>query len=372
MAYVNYTGSDIVLSGNAGEITYAASAAYPIVVTVGGNNYNVRGIPDSRERTMKLSRILQALPLDSITPPTPNDVCSLIQPNIIQIAAAGSSAAPVSIKVIKGLIGSGQEISAAQMGNLLKKTASVAPFRRSTFPNAIEYISVYLPQDTNNVSECIYVYVDGNNSGAGQTVRTEGFTLISRLVGRGEDSLTKGTIITIKVDIESILDTFREDYDFTDITNLRISIQVIPSNHDMPNFIYYKIKSGSTRNTNFAFLNDLGGIDSIHAIGGKRTSHEFSTVIFTNNGKESATRMDEKQNKEASSGPITSREEAEYWLSFLRSTKKYIIRENIFGVKEIVPILIDDDTSVDIDSGSISEIKFKYRTDTEEGADIRL
>lgn len=356
-----------MFSGNAGSLAYATSGPDRLCVRnglTGATKYQVRCIKDGSRRTVKMADVLEYIPMRTADLPDgfgdegTADVLSVLSPNDIVFSLDDEE---VEFSVIRGTVGTGAELNENQIDEILKRPATMGGATRETTISSQDYLSFFIPVNL-NVLYLKNLRVDLYGLSRDR-IDEQSITLYAGMQADIEE-LRKGTIVTIPLNNRYISNKFMELHNFTKLWKYEVSISFVPDFKVVPN-IQFVIRNGSIGVTDFAFVNDLGGIDSIHAFGGRKNTPNFSPRTFTNNRSESLIRVDEDQVMEINSGPIQSSAERALWMSFFRSDKKWWIRDGAFG-REAIKIIVED-VSPEMDAGKISEITFRFHASDKKG-----
>lgn len=110
----------------------------------------------------------------------------------------------------------------------------------------------------------------------------------------------------------------------------------------------------SRRHCSYLFRNCYGFFDTIHATGPKSLSSDGEVSTFINGGLESELDNSARLYFEQGTGYIATKDEASFWMDFMRSSERYVI-ENGTAKK----IIIDEgDAKTTIEE--LSSFKFKW------------
>lgn len=110
----------------------------------------------------------------------------------------------------------------------------------------------------------------------------------------------------------------------------------------------------SRRHCSYLFRNCYGFFDTIHATGPKSLSSDGEVSTFINNGLESELDNSARLYFEQSTGYIATRDEASFWMDFMRSSERYVIESGT--AKKIIIDEGDAKTTIE----ELSSFKFKW------------
>ena len=359
MGSLVYNGPYVLYSGNAGTVQYTLDEGESLQCSLNSGQYfPIKAIADGEPHNIDFSEILNALPL-SVTG-LPNDASSIeyagINPVTVRIISDSSSTvASIYRHVVKGFYKDKTYSALSVIDALQSKPLTVAPQIRRTFPNSREYISYLNKQSPGNPPQVRIDYI----------IYKRGGEQVS-----GSFSAQSGSHVhTFRADYKAMISHQSLGRNF-EIEGWDITISVTyssPSGGETVTLptIRYKLHNGQVKTSNFAFINDLGGVDSIHALGGFKTMGNYEPSAFLNSGETLPLAVNPATQYEASSGPISTEEERNLWLAFLRAEKKYYIPDD--GTPELIHLL---EASPELSKGEISEISFKFARGYERGGEL--
>lgn len=356
MGSLVYNGPYVLYSGNAGTVQYTLDEGESLQCSLNSGQYfPVKAIADGEPHNIDFSEILNALPLGVTGLPIDEGSIEYAGINLVIvriISDSSSIVASILHHVVKGFYKDKTYSALSVIDALQSKPLSVAPQIRRTFPNSREYISYLNRQSPGNPPQVridYIIYKRGGEQVSGyfsaqsvshvHTFRADYNAMISRQ-SLGRNFEIEGWDITISVTYSS------------------------SSTVKLPK-IRYKLHNGQVKTSNFAFINDFGGIDSIHALGGFKTMGNYEPSAFLNSGETLPLAVNPATQYEASSGPISTKEERNLWLAFLRAEKKYYIPDD--GTPELIHLL---EASPELSKGEISEISFKFARGYERGGEL--
>jgi len=357
--------STIVIDGNAGIIAYVAGSGQKIQVIhtpPGGSAvaFPINIIADSTSRNIDFSEILRALPLQTPSIPSGSTLTEKSATSAVKVQLLNSDdsvAAEINRNAFRGFYKDKATGNDAAIAALLTRILTQAPQIRKTYPDSREYLSILINTTTagDYVRATARVYfTDGSN---------ELVTLHNELSPGGTNR-----IITLRTDFDRISSSLLDPSDAAQVQAWDISISLAGTIAKTFPPIRYEFVNGRVREACFAFLNEVGGIDTIHSVGSFKRLAEFEPQDFINGGMEYAIATNSNTSYEIESGPIQSDAEKRLWMAFLRSKDKRYIRKTGSTV-EIIPIVMKESTPV-FNRGELDSVSFKFHLDYERGAEL--
>lgn len=360
MASITYNGPAIVLSGNAGYFSYslASGEALQVVHTVGGVStvFPLKSIADSESHQLNLSEILKALPLVISTPgeeynEIKSNYLSTVTIRVIDTTTQDIEAYK-SFNALRGYIKNRSTSASLALLILSARVLTQRPQIRKTYKESFEYLSVLVPWSSAHytlIKTTVKVY---KSNGTTETI----YPLNNE---RAEGGIG---IHTFRMDFNVVTNAIQAGGEIIawDVT-VQISEDSGPNSSTFPP-IRFILQNGRAVGRCFAFVNDLAGVDTIHSIGKLTTLPEYDPIDFLNDGYREQQSINQDTIYEATSGPISTEEERQIWLSFLRSNKKWIHNGG-----QLIPITLKE-SSPEISAGEMNEVSFKFRMNHEFGA----
>lgn len=370
MGSLSYSSAIPILSGNAGELTYTLDAGETLhlIVTDDGvelASFELKAIADGNSHTLELAEVLDALPLATADLPSSDDgsITTVLSEVTLRIVDSNNDMVDeATFPAVKGFI-MDRSVDADDAADILaEKLLSQAPQIRKTYPGALEFLAIAWAglgniSGTYKIKKNITVYyADGQqgnivlNDSLDQSQTWLCVLNMSKAWIEGHDSGEGGHIVAWDV----ALSITRTAHGATGALQT-ITIRTYPT-------VRYVVHNGRTASASFAFVNDLGGVDSIHAIGGFRLLGGYEPSEFINGRLRRSLDTNPDTLFEASSGPISTAEERRLWLAFLRSAEKYYIPAG--GEPEKISM---SEASPEFSAGELNEATFKFRREYERG-----
>lgn len=369
MGSISYNGPELVVSGNAGNITYTMGAQEVLKATVtnssGTYTFTLKAYNDNTARTINLAEILNALPLDFPSPVSMDIGYNVHKPSTVKIAIiyGSTEVSSVTIQAIRGLVLNKSVSASSALSYLSLRPHSIKPQVRYTYADSIENLSVMIPwgvlaspsANTPTVTYNVTVYLK-----TGSTLTLTWYNTLSTCNYR---------IVTNRVDLEALL----EQTGPMPSTMRRLitgwDVQVVITEPSVANpqtikTVRYILKDGRAKSRSFAFVNDFGGIDTITANGSFKTIGAYSPSLFVNNDKLETIKTNQETEYEVSTGPLDNVQDQEAWLSFLRSPNKWLIEDMTFKKINLT------DASPELEAKELNDITFKYRLESERGGKV--
>ena len=372
MGSISYNGPELVVSGNAGNITYTMGAQEALKATVtnssGTYTFTLKAYNDNTARTINLAEILNALPLNIPSPARYDTSVLTYKPSVVTIATMNGSTvtSSISIQVIRGLVSDRFKSASDAKSALSLKPHSVRPQVRYTYAGMIENLSVMVPwgvlaspaANTPTITYNATIYL-----GSGRTISVSWYTTLQACDYR---------IVTTRVDLDTILDEHAtgpiSEATRRMVTGWDVSVVISEpstSSHTLKT-VRYILKDGKAKTTNFAFVNDFGGIDTIQAVGSIKTVSSYSPSLFVNNDYLETIKTNQETEYEANTGPMDSAQEREAWLAFLRSPDKWIFEQSSSAFRRINL----KDASPELEHSELNDITFKFSMESEKGGAV--
>lgn len=370
MGSISYSGPALVVSGNAGNITYTLGAQESIKVYVtnasGTQEFSIKAYNDNTSRTMDLAEILNALPLDLPSPVSMDIGYNVHKPSTVKIAIMNGSTevSSVTIQAIRGLVSNKSVSASSALSYLSLRPHSIKPQVRYIYADSIENLSVMIPwgvlaspsANTPTVTYNVTVYLK-----TGSPLTLTWYNTLSTCNYR---------IVTNRVDLEALLEHVTGPMPSTMrhlITGWDVQVVITEPSVANPQTIKtvrYVLKDGRAKSRSFAFVNDFGGIDTITANGSFKTIGAYSPSLFVNNDKLETIKTNQETEYEVSTGPLDNVQVQEAWLSFLRSPNKWLIEDLTFKKINLT------DASPELEAKELNDITFKYRLESERGGKV--
>lgn len=357
MGSIVYSGPYVLYSGNAGTVQYTLDSGETLQCGINGQYFPIKGIADGEPHNLDFTEILNAMPLSVTSLPIDSDTVEHAANNGVTLriinSTSGSVISSIYHNIVKGFYKDKTHSAASTINALQSKPLTAAPQIRRTFPSSREYVSYLNKQSPGNPPQVTVSYI---------------------IYKQGGESVS-GIFTTQST---SNINTFRADYGAMmiihpmtgkiigwDITiTITYTSAGTPAPVTLPT-IRYRLANGRVKTSNFAFINDFGGVDSIHAVGGFKTIGNYEPNNFFNSGEIIPLSVNPATQYEASSGPISTEEERNLWLAFLRAEKKYYITDD--GAPELIHLL---EASPELSKGEISEVSFKFARGYERGGEL--
>lgn len=369
MGSISYNGPELVVSGNAGNITYTMGAQEVLKATVtnssGTYTFTLKAYNDNTARTINLAEILNALPLDLPSPISMDIGYNVYKPSTVKIAIiyGSTEVSSVTIQAIRGLVLNKSVSASSALSYLSLRPHSIKPQVRYTYADSIENLSVMIPwgvlaspsANTPTVTYNVTVYLK-----TGGPLTLTWYNTLSTCNYR---------IVTNRVDLEALL----EQTGPMPLTMRRLitgwDVQVVITEPSVANpqtikTVRYVLKDGRAKSRSFAFVNDFGGIDTITANGSFKTIGAYSPSLFVNNDKLETIKTNQETEYEVSTGPLDNVQDQEAWLSFLRSPNKWLVEDMTFKKINLT------DASPELEAKELNDITFKYRLESERGGKV--
>jgi len=354
MAYIRKTSDNsqsVILSGNAGKIEYLLESENDSIrVCVGNVDARLNAIVGTAS-TMDLAEILESLPLRV---PTGLGITELSGVSISRYnynpgTDINSLQERISFNVLKGYI--------FRKGTYSEEYSDILQGR---FLSQREQISVTYK----DFPELVSVLCD--NSSGGKTFSA------TVTVYRSNGTTSNAQIGTFTPSAGCYIWTFGAGWNLiktlvnnpSNITGWKIAMSNI-------GWMRFDLKTAPLRAKCFVFRNSLGGLDTIHTLGGFRSLPSSNPRVFVNDGHSAVLAMNPVTEFEAESGPIANAEQREKWRAFLLSPAKYIYTnaDRYASSAALVPIFITE-SSPKLTEYELSDLTFKFRFDYERGGRI--
>ena len=346
-----------ILSGNAEMLEYTADSGEKLYVqhVNTGEVYQLNCLDDGNQHYMDITDILNSIGL--ITPkPVSNLYANTVAASQVKFYLAdyhGNTDTEISKIILAGHLDE-HVYNDDAIDNLLQTGyLSQAPQVRKTNQRSIEYLTVMIPDIAESGPMDVIAHV---------TCYLNDGTEVQKTIDLGNSR--DYPIIAARVDASRIkLLLTSAQASRLEAWDVYVSYRAV--GHGEYDSVRYILENGRSNDICFAFVNDLGGLDVIHARGTKKITPTYSPSSFVN-GKITSTRETSPQTLfEAASGPIASSEERNFWQAFLRSKEKYRLFPDggyiAINMTEASPELID---------GEISSATFKYAESIERGGQV--
>ncbi|MBQ6198184.1 MAG: hypothetical protein IJK44_02985 [Bacteroidales bacterium] len=370
MGSITYNGPALVISGNAGNVTYTLGPQETIKVSVtnsaGTEEFTVKAYNDNTSRTMDLAEILNALPLNLPSPQSQDVAYNIYKPSTVKLAVMNGSTevSSFTIQVIRGLVSDKSISATSALGLLNLKAHTVKPQIRYTYAGSIENLSVMIPwgiiaspsANTPTVTYNVTLYLKGGT--------TQAISWYNTLAS------CEYKVVTNRVDLEAVLEHLSGP---TPAIMRRLivgwDVQVVISEPSIVsaktlNTVRYILKDGRAKSRSFAFINDFGGIDTITANGSFKTVGSYSPALFINDDNLETIKTNQETEYEVNTGPLDNVQDQEAWLSFLRSPNKWLVEGWSFRKISLT------DASPELESKELNDITFKFRPENEKGGAV--
>jgi len=344
---------EYILSGNAATLEYLAAQGEKLYVKHVNTDekYPLNCLDDEAWHEMEIKEVLNSIGLNTPTPPVIYDYFTAASQIQFTLEDRGNITDEISAIVLPGHLDE-DKYGDEQIEDLIKENyLTQAPQTRKTTLDSIEYLSVFIPSTAEASPTEIYLWI---------TAYLKDGTQLERSVSRETDK--NYPICVSRVDakrVTSLLTSEQarqlEAWDvYMDYDSERASGRYAK--------VRYILKNGRSDNVCFAFVNDLGGLDTIHACGTKKTIPEYSISSFVSSGITSTLGTSPRTVFEAGSGPLATADERNLWMAFLRAPEKYRLFPNggfrAINMTESSPELI---------AGEINSVSFRYMENIEKG-----
>lgn len=369
MGSLSYNGPELLISGNAGKISYTLGAQEKLQISISNDGetiqtFDIKAYNDGVSRTLNLSEILNALPLNLPLPVMMDVGINTYTPSTVTIAIVNGSTlvASVTVQAIRGLVFDKTVAASSAKSRLDLRPHSVRPQIRHTFSDSIENLSVMIPwgiiaspsANTPTVTYAVRIYYKN-----GIAPRTGNWTITL--------SSCNYQIVTTRVDINALMERISNvatgqiyGWDvIIVISEPSVSSKTIAT-------VRYILQNGKAKSSSFAFINDFGGIDTISAVGSFKTISQYNPSVFLNDGNRNTIKENQETEYEINTGPLDNEQDRDAWLSFLRSPNKWWVDSRTGTFKKISLT----DASPELESKELNDITFKFSTESERGGII--
>lgn len=344
---------EYILSGNAATLEYLAAQGEELYVKHVNTDekYPLNCLDDDAWHEMEIKEVLNSIGLNTPMPPVTHDYSTAASQIQFTLEDRGNITDEISAIVLPGHLDE-DKYGDAQIEDLIKENyLTQAPQTRKTTLDSIEYLSAFIPSTAKTDPTAILL---------GITAYLKDGTQLERSVSW--DTAKDYPICVSRVDakrVKSLLTSEQaRQLEAWDVYMYYQGEGVFGRYAK----VRYILKNGRSDNVCFAFVNDLGGLDTIHACGTKKTMPEYSINSFVSGGITSTLKTSPRTVFEAGSGPLATTNERNLWMAFLRSKEKYRLSPDgkfrAINMTESSPELI---------AGEISSISFKYIEDIENG-----